>query len=65
MKPEYIAVYFNNGQKMHVPFDKLLLGERGKISLDLIAEAFMKGETVVYLDTVSSLRPMFPEECDE
>ena len=63
--PEYIAVYFTNGQKMHVPFEKILIAERGKLSLDAIADAFLRGETVVYLDAVSSLRPMFAEECDE
>lgn len=58
---KYYAIYFANGQKMHVPSGKLTLVGRA-FDTETLVDAVIGGQTVVYLDTICAIRPIMEED---
>lgn len=60
---KYYAIYFTNGQKMHVPSGKLVLVGRD-VDPETLVDAVTGGQTTVYLDTICAVRPIMEEDDD-
>lgn len=58
---KYYAIYFGNGQKMHVPSGKLTLVCRDD-DPHMLIDAVTGGQTTVYLDTICAIRPIMEED---
>ena len=60
---KYYAIYFANGQKMHIPTGKLTLVGRN-FDPETLVSAVIDGQTVVYLDTICAIRPIMEGDDD-
>lgn len=58
---KYYAIYFSNGQKMHVPSGKLTLVGRD-FDPETLKDTVTGGQTVVYLDTICAIRPIMEDD---